>query len=140
MNFLKKYIHFFVSTTTAVVFITGLDAATGDYDVIPKYTLLLILAASALTSLASVLVFSYAAKTRKQYVLQSLLLYVILCIIMVSMGLMVGWVERNLFDAFLMCVYVALVYAIVTFFSYLLLKQEADEFNKAINRRRNKKN
>ncbi len=136
MNFFKTFIHFFVSITTAVVFISGIDAATGDYTSISKYTMLYILLSSAVTALVTAIMFSYSAKTKKQYYIQNAVLYVVLCIVMVAMGMLVGWLDRTPLDAFIMCIYVAVVYAIVTFISYLLLKQEADEFNRAINERR----
>ncbi len=136
MNFFKTFIHFFVSVTTAVVFISGLDAATSTSGYIPKYTLLQILAASAVTALVTAIMFSYSAKTKKQHIIQRAIHFVILCIVMVTMGMLVGWLDKTPLDAFIMCIYVAVVYAIVEFISYLLLKQEADEFNKAINERR----
>ncbi len=139
MNFLKMFLHFFVTITTAIVFVVAIDGAINDYEMIPKYTLLQILGAGVLTALVTTAVFSYEPKTRKQYLIQTAVHYIVLCGIMIGAGIMFGWIDATLFGIMMMCVYVAVVYFIVFVISYLLLKKEADRFNEAINRRRNGK-
>ncbi len=138
MNFFKRFLHFFVAITTAIVFVVAIDGAISDYEMIPKHTMFQILGAGAVTALVTAAIFGYEPKTRKQYLIQSVVHYVILCGIMVSAGIMFGWIDATLFGIMMMCVYVAVVYFIVFVVSYLLLKKEADRFNEALERRRSK--
>ncbi len=139
MNFFKAFLHFFVTITTAIVFVVAIDGAIGDYEMIPKYTMFQILGAGAATALVTTAVFSYEPKTRKQYLIQTVVHYIVLCGIMAVAGIMFGWIDVTAFDVIIMCIYVAVVYFIVFVISYLLLKKEVDRFNEAINRRRNGK-
>ncbi len=136
MKHIKTFLHYFISITTLVTAVIGIDAATSDIEGLSKYTLLYILEASAATALVTTLVFSYTPKNRKQNLIQTAIHFVLLCVTIVIMGLCIGWIAADIKSIAITCLYVFIIYVVEYFISSLMLKREADEFNRAINERR----
>lgn len=54
---------------------------------------------------------------------------------MIGLGLQFGWISATFGSIIRMIFYVALVYVIVFAINYILAQKEADELNKALNKR-----
>ncbi len=139
MNFMKTFLHFFISITTAIVALCAGIMIMNDYAYFPREIMLQVLGAAAATALITTVIFSFEPKSRKMYFLLMAVHYVLLCCVMVPIGMSFGWIDKLFEDGLIMCIYVALVYALVYLFSYLLLRREADKFNQALDRRRREK-
>lgn len=139
MNHIKRFLQLFITITTGIVFIIAVDCTIHDYSTLPKDIMFQILGVAIATALVSAIVFSVNPKTKKGCLIQCLIHYILLCIIVCPSGIMFDWIEYKLSDVVVMCGYVAGVYALVAMISYIILANEANAFNKAINRRKNKK-
>jgi lysylphosphatidylglycerol synthetase-like protein (DUF2156 family) len=135
MKYIKSYISFFTAIATAILVIVTIDAAINSYESVPKYMPLEILAASALTALITTIILCREIKTRKQFLISFLVHFLLLCVIMIGLGLLFGWIDVSVGNIFCMIFYVALVYVIVFAINYILAKKEADELNEALNKR-----
>jgi uncharacterized membrane protein len=135
MKYIKSYISFFTAIATAILIIVTIDGAINSYDSVPKYLPLEILAASALTALITTIILCREIKTRKQFLISFLLHFLLLCVVMIVLGLMFGWINDSFGSIICMIFYVALVYVIVFAINYILAKKEADELNEALNKR-----
>jgi len=107
-----------------------------EFYVVPKYILLQVAAAGAITALVSAIAFYKEPKTSKQFWIVNAIHYVLMCVIMIFIGLWFGWLSLELKGILSMVISVALVYAITFTLNYLLAKKDADEINKALQRRR----
>jgi uncharacterized membrane protein len=135
MKYVKSYISFFTAIATAILIIVTIDGAINSYESVSKYLPLEILGASALTALITTIILCREIKTRKQFLISFLLHFFLLCVIMIVLGLMFGWINDSFGSIICMILYVALVYVIVFAINYILAKKEADELNEALNKR-----
>jgi uncharacterized membrane protein len=135
MKYVKNYISFFTAIATAILIIVTIDGAINSYDSVPKYLPLEILAASALTALITTIILCREIKTRKQFLISFLVHFLLLCVAMIGLGLLFGWISATFGSIICMIFYVALVYVIVFAINYILAKKEADELNEALNKR-----
>jgi uncharacterized membrane protein len=135
MKYVKSYISFFTAIATAILIIVTIDGAINSYESVSKYLPLEILGASALTALITTIILCREIKTRKQFLISFLLHFFLLCVVMIVLGLMFGWINDSFGSIICMILYVALVYVIVFAINYILAKKEADELNEALNKR-----
>jgi uncharacterized membrane protein len=135
MKYVKSYISFFTAIATAILVIVTIDGAINSYESVSKYLPLEILTASALTALITTVILCREIKTRKQFLISFLLHFLLLCVTMIVLGLMFGWINASFGSIICMIFYVALVYVIVFAINYILAKKEADELNEALNKR-----
>lgn len=135
MKFLRLFLSFFCTITTAIVFVMELNIMTADDPIISKYIFVQILLAGFATSLVTSLGFSFDFKSKKSAVIASAIHYLVLCAVMVGLGVWFGWMQFNVDDIISMALSVAIVYVIVFVISYILMKKEADELNKALKER-----
>jgi hypothetical protein len=135
MKYIKSYISFFTAIATAILIIVTIDGAINSYESVSKSLPLEILTASALTALITTIILCREIKTRKQFLISFLLHFVLLCVVMIVLGLMFGWISDSFRSIICMIFYVALVYVIVFAINYILAKKEADELNEALNKR-----
>lgn len=137
MKFFKLFLHFFSTITLGITLVCGLNLMTAsEFYVVPKYILLQVAAAGAITALVSAIAFYKEPKTSKQFRIVNAIHYVLMCVIMIFIGLWFGWLSLELNGILSMVISVALVYAITFTLNYLLAKKDADEINKALQRRR----
>ncbi len=134
MRFVKSFIEWFTTITTAILMVCALTICL-DGSGVPSNILRDLLIAGALTSLVTTIIFLYDYKEWKTFLVASLIHYVLLCVIMIFLGIQFGWMRLDLGGLVMMSVDVALVYAIVVLFTYVLCKKEADELNQALRER-----
>ncbi len=138
LKILKTFLSFFTTITTAILIIVSIDTGLNDYTSIPQNCHLRIIIAGFVTAAVTTAVFSFEIKTRKQYLIITAVHYVLLCGIMVGLGISFGWIDPAVLGIFIMCLYVAGVYGIVSAVMYVLEKKEADELNRALRERKKK--
>lgn len=109
------------------------------YSGLSEYITLQILGAGAATALLTTIIYSFEFKSRKHFLVMTAIHYVLLCITMNILGTTFGWTNTTPVNIIAMCIYVAVVYVIVYAITYVLMKKEADELNRALNER-NRKN
>ncbi len=132
MRFFKYFISFFTTITTAILFVVAVSTAMNDSKTICRNILFHVLGAGAITAFVTALFFYREIKSRKQYLLITAAHYVVLCVIMIFWGLQFGWISLSFNGIIMMIIDVALVYIITALCSYLLLKKEAEEINRAL--------
>ena len=138
MKFLKSFLGFFSVITTAVLIVVTVTVISG-YESLSPYITLQGLISGAVTAIVTAAVYSVDFRSRKHFIIMTLIHYILLCIVMGTLGVLFGWIDKSPAGIIMMCVYVAVVYAIVFGMTYILAKREADELNRALDER-NKKN
>jgi hypothetical protein len=136
MKYIKSYISYFTAIATAILVIVTIDAAISSYESVSKYLSLEILGASALTALITTIILCREIKTRKQFLISFLVHFLLLCGVMISLGLLFGWIDASFGSILGMILYVAFVYVIVFAINYILAQKEADELNEALEKRK----
>lgn len=139
MKFIKSFLNFFTTITTAITAVISLIVLLIGYSGLSPYITLQILGAGAVTSLLTVIIYSVEFKSRKHFIIMTAIHYVLLCITMNVLGSAFGWINTTAIGIVMMCIYVAVVYVIVYAITYVLMKKEADELNRAL-KERNKNN
>ena len=139
MRFIKGFISYFTTITTTVLALVGITTAIEGYEHLSKYILFQILASGAATALITALVLCREIRSRKQFMLLSVLHYVLLCGAMIGLGVWFGWLEQTFGDIALMAFYVAVVYVFVFLITYFTGKREADAINRALKERKERK-
>ena len=138
MKFFKGFLSFFTTITTAIAAVVGIACLTSSVENCPPYITLQIIGAGALTALITAAVYSFEFKSRKHFIIMTAVHYVLLCGAMDVIGIMFGWISADVSGIVLMSVYVAVVYVIVYTITYILMKKEADELNRALSERNRK--
>ncbi|MGN0669926.1 MAG: DUF3021 domain-containing protein [Oscillospiraceae bacterium] len=134
MKLLKEFVTYFVYITTGILLVSGTVIAfcSGEGYVLPKTILLDVALAGGVTALVTTLIYRREPATRTEFVILTIVHYIVLCGVMVFMGTMFGWIDWEILDIIIMCGYVAIVY-LFTFFSRMFTaKRDADELNKAL--------
>lgn len=134
MRFVKSFIEWFTTITTAILMVCALTIGLNGSG-IPSTFLRDLLIAGAVTALVTTAIFYHEYGTVKTFLVASVLHYLLLCVIMVVIGGMFGWINMNVPGIVMMSVDVAVVYGIVLLFTYVLCKKEADELNQALRER-----
>ncbi|MBQ9384326.1 MAG: DUF3021 family protein [Ruminiclostridium sp.] len=138
MKYITEIIRYFTYITTGMVILfIVLMLIQGD-DGIRLSTLIEIPCAALLTSAITVLLYPSEGKTRKAYLCRVLLHYLALCVVMIVMGILFGWIELNFHGILLMVISVAAIYAFTFVVAYITSKNEAEELNRALKKWRSK--
>lgn len=135
LKFIKCFIQFFTTITTAVllvVAITMLVISEPPGDMI----LFQILISSGATALVTAAFFFREYRTRKGYLIASCIHFLLVCAVMIAIGLWCGWVSPNVLSVLSMVLDVVIVYAITWVSAYLAAKNDADDFNRALKERK----
>jgi len=135
MKFVRSFLSFFTTITTAIVFVVALNFISSEDILVSKYIMLQILGAGAITALVTCIGFSIDFKKAWHAVVASVIHYIVLCVIMTVLGVWFDWTEFSVSGVLSMAFYVAVVYVLVFVISYILMKKEADELNKALKER-----
>ncbi len=135
MKFLKSFLIFFGTITTAIVFVVNINFMSVDHPDVSKYIMLQILLAGFVTALATSSFFALAEKLGKHLILCTIVHFIILCVIMVVFSVWFGWYDFCLKGVVDMVISVAIVYVLVFVISYIIMKKEADDMNKALKER-----
>lgn len=138
MRFFKCFLSFFTTITTAMLALMAVIHYVTSVQTLPKNILLQIIVAGAAAAFTTSL---FAMIEEKPGLLRNisimLLQYAAICGEMIGFGLWFGWIEKS--TAFLMPIYVAIVYVAVTVVTFILYFKEADEINRALSRRNENK-
>lgn len=138
MKFFKSFLNFFTAITTAITAVVGAVTLINGYTDLSPYIALQILGSGAVTALITTIIFSFESKSKKHFILMTAIHYILLCIAMNIIGIMFGWMGATAVDILMMCADVAVVYVIVFAITYVLMKKEADELNRALSERNKK--
>lgn len=136
MKFFTEFLKYFVIITTGVLLMCAVNVSfseTGGTTLSLGVTLWQILGAGAVTALVTVLVFKRECSTKKQFIAMGVIHYILICVIMITLGVLFGWMDLNIGGIMMMTVSVALVYLFTYAVSYISAKHQADEFNRALN-------
>lgn len=126
----------FITTGIVILFII-LMLIQGD-DAVTLTTLIEIPCAALATSVVTVLLYPVEAKTKWAYRLRMLLHYLALCIVMIIMGILFGWIGFKIPDILLMMLSVAAIYAFTFTVTFITLKNDADELNRVLKNKQSK--
>lgn len=105
---------------------------TGGESLAVGVTLWQILGAGAVTAFVTALVYMRECKTKKQFIVMVIIHYILICAIMVTLGVLFGWMALNIGGIIMMIVSAALVYLFTYTVRYISDKRQADEFNRAL--------
>lgn len=133
MRYIIKFFKWFLIINSGVLLIFALN--TMKYDYIKTVYLFEIFAASAATTLPTVVLFSLEPKKvipKYCSVLMILLHYICLLVIMLVLGSKFEWIELNFRGILCMALSVAGVYIVVTILSIILGISEANKLNEAL--------
>ena len=135
MKFLKSFLSFFGTITTAIVFVININFLSVDNPDVSKYIMLQILLAGFATAIATSAFFALAEKLGRHLILGTIVHFIILCVIMVFFSVWFGWYDFCLEGVVEMVISVAIVYVLVYVISYIIMKKEADDMNRALKER-----
>ena len=139
MKFIKGFLNFFTVITSCILLMVALSHTLGDCTGISENILWDIILSGAVTALVTAAIYSIDFKSQKQFVIMTLVHYLLLCIVMVFLGTNFGWITFDFRGILMMAVDVALVYIMVFVITYLVYKKEADQLNEALEKKyRNK--
>ena len=139
MKFIKGFLNFFTVITSCILLMVAISHTLGDYTGISENILWDIILSGAVTALVTAAIYSIDFKSQKQFVIMTLVHYLLLCIVMVFLGTNFGWITFDFRGILMMAVDVALVYIMVFVITYLVYKKEADQLNEALEKKyRNK--
>lgn len=136
MKFFTEFLKYFVIITTGVLIICAINVSlseTHGESLAVGVTLWQIIGAGAVTAFVTALVYKLECSTKKQFIAMGIIHYILICAIMVTLGVLYGWMDFNIGGIIMMTVSVALVYLFTYAVSYISAKHQADEFNKALN-------
>ena len=131
--FISEFLKWFLIINTGIMLIVWLNIFKYDniwVSIIPQ-----IFCASAVTSLVTTAVFSINPKkplSAPLRILIPVMHYIILCVIIMTLGTLFDWFELSLSGCIAVALSVAGVYFIAAVISYLLSKSEADEMTRAL--------
>ena len=129
MDKFRYFIQWFVTITTAIVFLCAVSTTASGVETVPTAMLWQALAAGAACSLATVLFFPTESHSRRRAAIGIAAHFVSLCIIMVWCGVWFGWIAWAVVDVAFMIGCVVAVYAFTVGVSYLLEKRQVDQMN-----------
>ncbi len=138
LRFIKCFITFFTTITTAILIVVTVNVAISWSDVLVSETLPHILISGALTGLVTALFFFKEFKNTKDFIIRSAIHYLCMCAIMIVIGYWFNWMELEIGNILGMILSVTVVYAITWVVDYLLAKKDADELNRALKERSKK--
>ncbi|MBQ3796881.1 MAG: DUF3021 family protein [Butyrivibrio sp.] len=131
--FISEFLKWFIIINTGIMLIVWINIFKYDtiwVEIIPQ-----IFCASLLTSLVTTAFFSINPKKPLSMLIRVLIQvahYLVLCIIIMTLGTLFDWFELTLSGCAGVVLSVAGVYLIAAVISYLLSKSEADEMTKAL--------
>lgn len=131
--FFSEFLKWFLIINTGVMVVVWVSISR--YDTIWTGIIPQIFAASFATALVTAGYFSYNPRKPISKAVRLLLTvahYLILCVIIMTLGTLFNWFELSLQGGFSVALSVAGVYFIAAVISYLLSKGEADEITAAI--------
>lgn len=133
MNYIKEYIKWFVIINTGVMLIVAINMA--GYGAINGMTLWRILAASAATSLVTTIAFSIEPRgvmTKAKQFLYFVVFYLVLLVVMVSLGICFEWIDFSVTGILVMAASVAGVFICTIVLSAILGAVDAKKMNEAL--------
>ncbi len=133
MKIIIESIKYFMYITTAIIIICALNITLSGADTVSSDTLWQIVISGAATAVITAAFFSREINTTKGFIIMTAVHYVILCVVMIFISVMFGWMKLSIPGIIMMCISVALVYVITCSSRYFLDKKQADLFNETLN-------
>jgi len=132
MKIITESIKYFMCITTGIVIMCALNIPLSGNDTMPSNILWQIIISGAATSVITAIVYSRETNTTKGTIILMAVHYVILCVVMIFLSVMFGWMKLCIQGIVMMVVSVAFVYVITFSSRYLLDKKQADLFNETL--------
>lgn len=137
MKFLKSFLSFFCTITTAIVAVVELNYLMAENPYVSEYILAQILFAGFVTALFSAILFGVDIKSKAVVIITAIAHYLIMCVVVCFLGLWFGWWEPGLQGIGIACGSVAVVYVLTFAVNYINNLKDAAELNKALDERNN---
>lgn len=137
MKFLAELIKYFTYITTGIIFAFIINVAVVGVESVPVVMIAEIPAAGFVTALITAIIFEKDVKTKKGMFLLCVIHFILLSIVMIVIGLLFEWINRDAQGIILMLLCVAFVYGFTSAVSYFTAKKEADEINAALKNKNN---
>lgn len=137
MKLLKEFIAYFVHITTGILLVSGIVVAflSSESYILPRTILLDVILAGGVTAFITTIIYMREPKTRIEFIILTVIHYIVLCGAMVFMGKLFGWIGSELSDIIVMCGYVAIVYLFTFFSRMFIFKKDADQLNEALKKK-----
>lgn len=135
MKFFTEFLKYFVIITTGVLLMCAVNVSMSENhgeSLALDVTLWQILGAGAVTAFVTALVYKRECNTKKQFIAMGMIHYILICVIMVTLGVLFGWMDLNIGGIIMMTVSAALVYLFTYAVRYFSDMRQADEFNRAL--------
>lgn len=134
MKYITEIIKYFTFITTGIVILFIVLMLIDGDDIITLSTLIKIPCAALVTSVVTV-IFD-PSETKRNFMLSMLLHYLVLCIVMIGIGKLFGWISLDIHGILLMVISVAVIYAFTFAVTYITSKNDAEELNRALKNRK----
>ncbi len=134
MKYITEIIKYFTFITTGIVILFIVLMLIDGDDIITLSTLIKIPCAALATSVVTV-IFD-PSETKRNFILSMLLHYLVLCIVMIGIGKLFGWISLDIHGILLMVISVAVIYAFTFAVTYITSKNDAEELNRALKNRK----
>lgn len=138
MKYITEIIKYFTFITTGIVILFVAILLIQGGDSISLKTLIGMPCLGLVTAVVTVFLYPAEARTRREFWLKLLLHYFVLCVVISVFGMVFGWIGLDFKGILLMMVCTAAVYAFTYAVAYLSSKNDADELNQALKKRKSK--
>ncbi len=138
MKYITEIIKYFTFITTGIVILFVAILLIQGGDSISLKTLIGMPCLGLVTAVVTVFLYPAEARTRREFWLKLLLHYFVLCVVISVFGMVFGWIGLSFKGILLMMVCTAAVYAFTYAVAYLSSKNDADELNQALKKRKSK--
>ena len=138
MKYITEIIKYFTFITTGIVILFVAILLIQGGDSISLKTLIGMPCLGLVTAVVTVFLYPAEARTRREFWLKLLLHYFVLCVAISVFGMVFGRIGLDFKGILLMMVCTAAVYAFTYAVAYLSSKNDADELNQALKKRKSK--
>ncbi|MDE7293008.1 MAG: DUF3021 domain-containing protein [Oscillospiraceae bacterium] len=139
MNFFSHLMKFFTYITTGILFVFIAILLIGDHDGISREELIQIPCAGFATALVTTVLLIGKWEIPVAFGFRVVLHYLIMLAMMIIIGILFGWIEFDLAGIITMVIATAAVYIFTFAVTYISVKNEADELNLALKKKRSEK-
>ncbi|MGN1120027.1 MAG: DUF3021 family protein [Oscillospiraceae bacterium] len=139
MRLLKDFIGYFTKITTGTLLICLVAVKAAGVEMWTTDILWHIPIVGLVTSLITIAVFTDKECSRRDTVLRYAIHFVLISATVLTLGALFDWYEPSFLGCLVMLLYILAVYGFACGVSYLSTRKSAEELNKALDRRRNRK-
>ena len=132
MKTLGNFVKWFLYITVGIFIVCGISYMVAGMETVPVNVFGMILLSAFVTTLATVLILPKEEDGKVKSCVKFVLHYLILCVIMSSLGVWFGWIHFDLFGIAMMAIDVGLVYLLAFIAYYIIDIKQAGEINRVL--------